>query len=120
MAKFKIKVTVTAQCDYEVEVDERTEAKAEATACGLWREKMPEDFQVEKGYTTNWETEVEQLTADCPECGVEHRIGTSEYGHRHIVEGVLVTRPDVEWWLEDQDYCAACGAKIEEEEKGNG
>jgi hypothetical protein len=120
VAKFKIKVKITAECEYEVEVDHDSQGNAEDEAMSLWREELPEDFQVEKGYITNWDVETEQQTAICPECGVEHRIGTADYGQRHIVEGALVTRPDVEWWIEDQDYCAPCGAKTELEDKANG
>jgi len=143
MAKFKIKVTVKAQCDYEVEVDHTSEANAEDEATSLWREKMPEDFQVEKGYVTDWEVETEQLTADCPGCGVEHPILTNDtpvchcgqFGHNPyagtpenpdgraplrphlIVNGVCTPEP---WWWDDNEYCAACGAKMEAEEKANG
>jgi predicted RNA-binding Zn-ribbon protein involved in translation (DUF1610 family) len=120
MAKFKIKVKVTAECEYEVEVERETLRDAEDAAVGVWRDKLPSDFQIDKGYITDWDVDGEQQTADCPDCGVEHVVATADRDHRHIVEGVLVTRPDVEWWLEDQDYCAACGAKIEAEEKING
>jgi predicted RNA-binding Zn-ribbon protein involved in translation (DUF1610 family) len=143
MAKFKIRVTIKAECTYEVEMDESTEAKAEDAATLIWREKVPEDFQVEKGYITNWELETEQLTAICPDCGIEHAIlhddlpvcYCGQFGHNPytgspenpkgrallhphlIVNGVCTPEP---WWWDDNEYCAACGAKIEAEEKANG
>lgn len=95
MSKFKVKVKVTAACEYEVEVHTSTKAQSENTATGLWREKLPEDFQVEKGYITDWEIETEQLTAECPDCNTEHTMADS--------------------WSEDRDYCKSCGAKIETE-----
>lgn len=120
MSKFKVKVKVTAACEYEAEVDTSTEAQAENTATGLWREKLPDDFQVEKGYITDWQIETEQLTATCPACNVEHPIETADRSYYIIENGQRVVRPDVEWWREDSDYCVACGAKIEAEEKVNG
>jgi hypothetical protein len=143
MAKFKIRVTVKAECTYEVEVDHTSEANAEDEAKDLWREKLPDDFQVEKGYVTDWEVETEQLTAVCPDCNVEHIIQhddlpichCNQFGHNPylamrnpptrdyrsrphlIVDGVCTPEP---WWWDDNEYCAACGAKIEEEDKANG
>lgn len=69
--KYKVKVTITAQCSYEVEVDERSESMAVDAACAMWRDQLPNDFQVEKGYITDWEDETEQLTFKCEECAVE-------------------------------------------------
>lgn len=101
MSKFKVKVKIHAECEYEVEMDTDTEDQAEDRALKLWREKTPEDFQVEKGYITDWEVEAEQLTAECPDCNKEHTMADS--------------------WSEDQAYCKPCGAKIERlEEKANG
>jgi hypothetical protein len=77
MAKFKVRVTVTAACEYEVEVDESSESAAEDAASALWREKLPDDFQVNKGYITDWESEVEQLTWECVSC--EKEISEQEY-----------------------------------------
>jgi hypothetical protein len=71
MAKFKVKVTVTAQCEYEVEVEAATESDAEDRAHENWRAMLPEDFQVEKGYITDWDTEAEQLTWECVVCDKE-------------------------------------------------
>lgn len=140
MAKFKVKVKIIAACEYEVEVDTSTEAKAENTASGLWREKLPEDFQVEKGYISDVETEAEQLTADCPDCRLEHIIlhddlpvcFCNKFGHNPystqgiapravirphlIVDGICTPEP---WWWDDRDYCAACGAKIEAGDEAN-
>ena len=122
MAKFKVKVKVIAACEYEVEVEDANccNSHAEIAAENLWPQKLPSDFRVASGYITEFETDSEQLTADCPSCFVEHRIGTADYASTAIVDGKLITRPDVEWWVEDNEYCAACGAKIEAEEKANG
>jgi hypothetical protein len=140
MSKFKVKVKVIAACEYEVEMDTDTEAQAENGACGQWREKLPDDFQIDKGYITKCEVEAEQLTAVCPGCGVEHAIlhddlpvcYCGQFGHNPypteanrrpplrphlIVNDVCTPEP---WWWDDHDYCAACGAKIEQEEKANG
>lgn len=143
MAKFKVKVKIKAEYEYEVEMDTDTEAQAEDGATNLWREKMPEDFQVEKGYITAYETEADQLTAICPGCHVEHVIPhddlrvchCGQFGHNPyyepsvplskrapmrphlIVDNVCTPEP---WWWDDHDYCAACGAKIELEDKANG
>ena len=100
MSKFKVKVTIKAECEYEVEVDSENEDQAEDCALKMWREKVPEDFQVEKGYITDWDIEAEQLTAVCPDCNSEHAMADG--------------------WSEDGAYCKSCGAKIELlEEKAN-
>lgn len=106
MAKFRVKVKIKAEYDYEVEMDTDTEKQAENGATDLWREKMPEDFQVEKGYITAWKTEAEQLTAICPGCDKEHTIDTAD-NHGDC-------------WHQDYEYCKPCGAKMEAEEKANG
>lgn len=117
MAKFKVKVKVVAEYEYETEVDESDFSKAESAGARQWREKMPSDFQVHEDYISEWETDSEQLTADCPRCGVEHPVETSDRPDVIIVNGKRTLRPDVEWWRGDEQYCAACGAKIEAEEK---
>lgn len=71
MAKFKVTVKVIAECEYEMEVEAERECDACDAASAQWRERLPEDFQVNKGYITNWEEEAEQLTWECGECGVE-------------------------------------------------
>jgi hypothetical protein len=72
MSKYKIEVTVTAACTYNVEVEASSEAKAENLAIGMWRKMLPEDFQVEKGYITDWDVDdTEQLTWECSECGIQ-------------------------------------------------
>ena len=76
MAKYMVQVTVTASCTYEVEVESSTEWKAEDEASGMFRDMLPDDFQVAKGYITDWETEAEQLTWECEEC--EKQITESE------------------------------------------
>lgn len=106
MAKFKVKVKAIAECEYEVEIDHDTEKKAEQEAAGMWRKKMPSDFQVAEGYVTDWQIESEQLMAICPACGTEHAIPTAD------------SKGDS--WYEDYEYCKPCGAKIELEEKKNG
>jgi hypothetical protein len=70
MPKFKVRVTVTAETTYEVEVEASSEYKAEREAEVQWREKLPEDFQVDKGYITRLEPESTQLTWECVECNV--------------------------------------------------
>lgn len=144
MAKFRVKVTVVAKCEYVMEVDEPTEDEADAKAAiHSWRAKVPEDFQVADGYVTALETETEQLTAICPGCHVEHVIPhddlrvchCGQFGHNPyyepsvtlskrapmrphlIVDNVCTPEP---WWWDDHDYCAACGAKIELEDKAHG
>lgn len=107
MPKFKAKVTIKAEYEYEAEVEEDTEAKAEDTASRQWREKMPEDFQVEKGYITELSVEAEQQTDICPDCGTEHTIPTAD-------------NTEADSWSEDYEYCKPCGAKIELKEKQNG
>jgi hypothetical protein len=107
MAKFKVKVTIKAECSYEIEMDTDTEARAEDDATKLWRQKLPDDFQIEKGYITDWETETEQLTAVCPRCGTEHAIPTAGKSEADSC------------WYEDYDYCKPCGAKIEAEDKAS-
>lgn len=143
MAKFKIRVTVKAECAYGIEVDADTVGKAEDAASRQWRDKLPEDFQVEKGYVTEWDIETEQLTAICPGCGIEHAIlhddlrvcYCGQFGHNPylglsnpptrnyvsrphlIVNDVCTPEP---WWWDDNEYCAGCGAEIERVDKENG
>jgi hypothetical protein len=137
MAIFRVAVTAKASTKYMVEIDAKNEREAMDMACrsNIYAVESGEDFQVAHNVCT-FETEAEQLTAECPDCGISHSIphddlrvchcgvfgfnpyaGTPEnpYGrvplHPHIiVDGVCTPEP---WWYEDQDYCAACGAKIE-------
>ena len=105
MGKYNVEVTITAEVTYTVEVEADSESKADDLATAQWRTMTPDDFQVEKGYIINWETEAEQQTHNCDECGKEYPVTTGR---------TLST----EAWKEDQDYCAECGAKIEAEERG--
>jgi hypothetical protein len=66
--KYSVEVTITASCTYTVEVEGCSEYDAENRAHEQWRERMPSDFQVEKGYVTNWDTDTTQLTWECEEC----------------------------------------------------
>ena len=103
MAKYKVKVVIIAQCEYEVEVEASSDANADQIATGMWRDKVP-DFQVNQGYITSNEAEVDQLTAECKRCGVEYPIPNDD-------------EPDAPLaWNEDYEYCAKCGAEILAEE----
>lgn len=104
MPKFKVKVTVSAERTYEVEVDERDWRTAEAAAAGMWRTETGDDFQVDKVQVDDIISE--QLTADCPECGKEHRIPTAD-----SPRGV-----EPEAWHEDYEVCAACGVLLDAKE----
>ena len=65
-------MVIKAACSYEVEVEADDETEAEDKATGMWREHLPDDFQVEKGYITDWEAEdIEQLSWECSECDKE-------------------------------------------------
>lgn len=111
MSKFRIEVTIKAQYDYTVEVEAATEHEAEDKATGLWREQAPEDFNVSKGYVTDWEVEnTEQLTHVCERCEVEYPADASTIING---EGPMPLRP----WKEDNDYCELCGKIVEAEEK---
>jgi predicted RNA-binding Zn-ribbon protein involved in translation (DUF1610 family) len=141
MALFRMTVTATASTTYIAEVEAPDEETAEAMAASreIFGKNSSEDFQVDaKDCAFDFETE--QLTDECPDCGESHLImhddlavcycqafgfnpyaGTPENPngraplHPHlIIDGVCTPEP---WWYEDQDYCAACGAKIEAEEK---
>lgn len=134
MPKFRVAVTCIVERTYTVEVDESTEDKAEQAAAGRWRDEI--EFDVDK--PDSWKFEAEQLTAECPGCGVEHVIPyndlrvchcsqfiadpdlvTDDKLHRFahlVVNDVCVPAP---WWWEDQDYCAACGKLEEEKERKN-
>lgn len=141
MAIFRVRVKATAHTVYMVEIEAKNEAEAEDMACrsNIYEVESREDFQVPHG-DCSFTTEAEQLTAECPECGVSHPVlhedlkvcfcgqfGFNPYAgsaenpkgraplHPHIiVDGVCTPEP---WWYEDQDYCAACGAKIEAAER---
>jgi protein-arginine kinase activator protein McsA len=67
--KYSVEVTVTAVCTYTVEVEASSEASAEDDAHSQWRELMPSDFQVDKGYVESWDADTTQLTWECEECG---------------------------------------------------
>lgn len=82
--KYKVEVTVTAQVTYEVEVEASSESKAEDIATGMWRTATPDDFQVEKGYITNWEVDsIQNLTWECEAC--EKEIPQAEYEKNDFV-----------------------------------
>lgn len=70
--KYKVEVTIKAEVSYTAEVEAASEGEAESLATMLWREKTPDDFQVEKGYITDWEIDsVDNLTWECGECEKE-------------------------------------------------
>jgi hypothetical protein len=94
MAKFKIDITVVAACTYTVEMDYPNEDRANDEAVALWREQLPEDFQVDKGYITDWQIDTRQLTWNCVGCGAE-----------------IAEQQD----REQDEMCAACFAKAEVE-----
>lgn len=82
--KYQVEVTVYAQCTYTVEVEASSESKAEDIATGMWREKTPSDFQVEKGYINNWEVDsIKNLTWECEAC--EKEIPQAEYEKNDLV-----------------------------------
>jgi hypothetical protein len=67
--KYKVEVTIRAEFTYTAEVEASSEGKAEDEATGQWRDQMPDDFQVAKGYISAWEVDnTEQLTWECEEC----------------------------------------------------
>jgi hypothetical protein len=137
MALFRITVTATASTTYTAEVEAPDEETAEAMASSreIFGKNTPEEFQVD-AKDCAFDFDSQQLTDDCPECGISHAImhddlevcycgqfgfnayaGTPENPHGRlplhahiIVDGVCTPAP---WWYEDQEYCAACGAKIE-------
>ena len=105
MPKYKARVTVTATVTYTVELEAQNdrEAEAESHSCHHLADCLPEDFQVAEGYC-EYDTELDQLTAICPDCDTEHPIPLWN-------DNPLTTA--VAWWPGDPDYCAACGAKQE-------
>jgi hypothetical protein len=66
--KYSVEVTITAQCTYTVEVEADGDYKAELEAGSRWRDMLPDDFQVDRGYLTDEECEVTQLSWECDEC----------------------------------------------------
>jgi hypothetical protein len=72
MMKYKVNVTVKAEVSYTVEVEAASEAKAEDLATAMWREKTPDDFQVNRGYITEMEIDsIDNLTWECGSCEKE-------------------------------------------------
>lgn len=67
--QYKVRVKVIAEIEYEVTVDCASESRAESEAVNRYRRELPDDFQVDKIYITNFETDAEQLTFECHECG---------------------------------------------------
>jgi hypothetical protein len=133
MAIFRMEVTAIACTTYTVDVDASTEEEAEtiATSREIFNANTPEEFQVD-AKNCEFEFDTEQLTDECPECGVDHPIPNFDtkycldINHEHtqdhpfykrfyiLVDGVCTPAP---WWVEDQEYCASCGAKIEAAER---
>jgi hypothetical protein len=68
--KYKVTVKLTAEVEYETEVEASSWEKAEDAAMSQWREKTPSDFQVDKGYITNWEVDSTQASWECHDCGL--------------------------------------------------
>lgn len=96
MAKFRVTVTVVKEETYTVEIDANDEHKAEDMACGMWREKTGENFQVDK--PSNWTIdETEQLTFNCEECGQEFAIDQRDKDY--------------------YDHCRPCAMKVEAAEQ---
>lgn len=113
MAKFKIAVKIKAEFEYEVEVDARREFEAEDKATGMWAEMLPSDFQVNKGYITDWDVEnTQQLTYVCEDCEREYPAEPQIVNLLNGAEGPYPLMP----WREDSDYCEECGVKIQAEE----
>lgn len=70
--KYRVKVVVRAGCEYEVEVCASSETEANDLASAMWRSKLPSDFDVEKGYVTDWVAdETVQIRWACNECDRE-------------------------------------------------
>ena len=106
MAKYKVTIKVKAEVEYTVEVEADREHEAEDLAISMDQQMLPSDFQVNKGYITDWETEeIEQLTFVCQRCD-------KEYPMLDWLKHPDAIRP----WSEDDDFCAPCGVEIEAEE----
>lgn len=113
MAKFKIRVIIKAEVEYEVEVEARDEFEAEDKATGMWAEMTPSDFEVNKGYITDWDVDNnERLTYVCEECEREYPAEPQTINLQNGAEGPYPLMP----WYEDCDFCAECGPKIQAEE----
>lgn len=113
MAKFRVQVTIKAAVEYTVDVEADNEFEAEDKATGLWREKTPDDFDVSKGYITDWEAEsTDRLTYVCERCDVEYpaEVETAAPWARMTPKPLMP-------WKEDSDFCELCGQIIEAEEK---
>lgn len=109
MAKWNVRVKVMAEVEYEAEVEtgSNSETEADRAAFALWREKLPEDFQVNKGYITEINVEeTEQITATCERCDVDYPVNQPGPQPLNVPQA----------WAEDGDYCAKCGLEIEAEE----
>jgi len=145
MSTFRVTVTATATTTYTVDVagDDAGEAENMACASNIYAQESSEEFQVPHN-SCSFETESEQLTAECPACGKDHPVAVSggdvrlcycgQFGYNpypseftdfgswktrrplrpHIILDGVCTPPP--WWHEDSEYCAECGAKIEAEE----
>jgi hypothetical protein len=70
MAKFSVEVTLTASVTYTVEVEASSESRAEDAATALWASQLPDDFQVNKGYITDYDAEVTRLSWACESCEI--------------------------------------------------
>lgn len=78
MNRYKCKVIVRAQVEYEVEVEAYTETGAEREAFSKWKDMLPDDFRVNKGYVTEIDVdETTQLSWACHECDKD--ISEGEY-----------------------------------------
>lgn len=77
--RYEVEVTVHALCSYTVEVEADSEDQAEETATAMWRDELPEDFQIAKGYISDCDIEdVTQLSWECGECGKEITVEESD------------------------------------------
>ena len=113
MKKYRVTVKVVAEVEYTVEVEAMWEHEADDKATGMWRQQLPDDFQVDKGYISNWSVEdTQQLTHYCTRCersypaNVENAAPCTTFSPRPL-------QP----WKEDDEYCEMCGPVVEAEEK---
>jgi predicted RNA-binding Zn-ribbon protein involved in translation (DUF1610 family) len=133
MAIFRVEVTAIARRTYTVDVEAPDEETAETVASSreIFGKNTPEEFQVD-AKDCAFDFDSQQLTDECPECGESHAVMHDDlatcycekfvtqpnlpgYLRVHLlVDGVCTPAP---WWAQDQEVCAACGAKIEAEEK---
>jgi hypothetical protein len=123
MPTYKVKVKILAEFEFETTLDASSQQRAEELAVSRQSiaANTPDDFAVDSGYCS-FDIDATRTRTDCPGCGCDHETGhdggamLSSDGRSILYDRNGYRIPDTDTWSEDDDYCARCGAQLDNED----